>query len=156
MNVIFDLDGTLADITHRLHFIQGEKKDWHKFYYACTRDTPIMPIVQIFHALRASEEGHSIEIWTGRSAEVRDKTLNWLHNFGLYTGYEINPPKPHVLTRMRPVDNYKKDHELKRSWLHHSIREGWKPDLVFEDRNRVVDMWREEGIQCIQVADNPN
>jgi len=30
--VIFDLDGTLCDITHRLHFIEGDNKDWDGFY----------------------------------------------------------------------------------------------------------------------------
>ncbi len=38
---VFDIDGTLADITHRLHFIQGEKKDWDAFFAACIDDAPI-------------------------------------------------------------------------------------------------------------------
>jgi hypothetical protein len=44
--VAIDFDGTLADITHRLHFIQGEHKDWPAFYRACVDDTPIMPMIQ--------------------------------------------------------------------------------------------------------------
>jgi FMN phosphatase YigB (HAD superfamily) len=32
MIYIFDIDGTLADISHRLHFIQQEPKDWRGFY----------------------------------------------------------------------------------------------------------------------------
>ena len=34
MLYIFDIDGTLADNTHRLHFIQGEVKDWEGFHNA--------------------------------------------------------------------------------------------------------------------------
>lgn len=35
MIYIFDLDGTVADLTHRLHFITGETKDWDGFHGAC-------------------------------------------------------------------------------------------------------------------------
>lgn len=37
---IFDLDGTLALIEHRLHFIQGPKKDWRGFFGAVGDDSP--------------------------------------------------------------------------------------------------------------------
>lgn len=30
--VIVDIDGTVADLSHRIHFIEGEKKDWDSFY----------------------------------------------------------------------------------------------------------------------------
>ena len=31
-------------------------------------------------------------------------------------------------------------------------KDGYEPFLVFDDRQRVVDMWRRNGIQCCQVA----
>ena len=30
--------------------------------------------------------------------------------------------------------------------------EGWNPELVFDDRTSVVDMWREKGLRAVQVA----
>ena len=30
--IVFDIDGVLADCSHRLHYIQGENKDYDKFY----------------------------------------------------------------------------------------------------------------------------
>ncbi len=33
--VIFDIDGTLADCSHRLHHIQKDPADWDGFYEAC-------------------------------------------------------------------------------------------------------------------------
>lgn len=45
--VIFDLDGTLCDITHRLHFIEGDNKDWDGFYKACPADIPKPAIIEL-------------------------------------------------------------------------------------------------------------
>jgi len=45
MNIIFDIDGTLADCTHRLHFIQGETKDWEAFFAAAKYDRAINEMI---------------------------------------------------------------------------------------------------------------
>jgi hypothetical protein len=31
--------------------------------------------------------------------------------------------------------------------------DGYNPTLVFDDRSRVVEMWRKNGIKCFQVAE---
>ena len=31
---VFDLDGTLADVRHRLHHIEGRRRDWDAFFSA--------------------------------------------------------------------------------------------------------------------------
>ena len=54
---------------------------------------------------------------------------------------------------MRSQGNYTDDDELKRHWLNIAREADQAPDLVFEDRDRVVRMWREEGITCFQVAE---
>jgi FMN phosphatase YigB (HAD superfamily) len=41
MDIIFDIDGTLMDISHRKHFVDGDKKDWQAFKNATIKDTPI-------------------------------------------------------------------------------------------------------------------
>jgi phosphoglycolate phosphatase-like HAD superfamily hydrolase len=46
--VIFDLDGTLMNIEHRMHFIKETPKDYHAFYKACSGDTPIPQVVTMF------------------------------------------------------------------------------------------------------------
>ena len=45
-----------------------------------------------------------------------------------------------------------KDTELKRSWLGVHVN---KEDIVtiYDDRQQVVDMWREEGLTAFQVAE---
>lgn len=139
MFVVFDLDGTLANTDHRAHFLQrqGSKKDWRSFYAACDLDEPHSHIIEVFQALVAA--GHKVEIWSGRSDEVRDKTEAWLHNHGLCG----------VPLRMRKEGDFTADDVLKRSWLEEGAR---FPDLIFDDRAKVVAMWREMGIPCCQVA----
>ena len=139
MFVVFDLDGTLALNEHRQHFVDrpvGEK-DWKSFFAACHLDEPNMPAIQTLNAL--FDAGHEVEIWTGRSGEVLDLTLLWLHNRGLRQ----------FLTKWRRQDDHTPDHVLKKQWLDGCER---KPDLVFDDRASVVAMWRANGIPCFQVA----
>ena len=54
--VIFDLDGTLADIDHRLHFIQNGNKQWDEFYAACPNDGPKPAIIEL--ARMCDDAGH--------------------------------------------------------------------------------------------------
>ena len=138
MFVVFDLDGTLANTDHRKHLVSrenGNKPNWRAFYAACDLDPPHWHTINTLWAL--FQDGHRIEIWTGRSDEVRDKTEAWLakHKLGA------------VPVRMRAEGDYTPDDVLKRSWL----ADG-RPDLIFDDRTKVVDMWRAEGIPCFQVA----
>lgn len=137
MFVVFDLDGTLACCAHRIHMIEAEKPDWDAFYRACVHDSPIMPIVNTMLAFRAA--GARVEIWSGRSDLVRAETEHWFRRFGLSVGF----------MQMRRHGDHQSDVTLKRDWLHACDS---KPNLVFEDRARVVSMWRAEGVQCAQVA----
>ena len=66
---IFDLDGTLALIDHRRHFVEGPDKDWRSFFAACVDDAPNMPVIRTLQALRKS--GAEVWIWSGRSDEDR-------------------------------------------------------------------------------------
>lgn len=145
--IIFDLDGTLADLTHRLHYIKGEHKDYKKFYEAVGADEPIMSIVSLVWLLEDSlyhshDHKLSIFILSGRSDECREDTKRWLEGNSIY----------HNRLWMRPEGDYQKDTELKRSWLHKIQEEGYEVLFTVDDRQSVVDMWREEGITCLQAA----
>jgi hypothetical protein len=136
MFVVFDLDGTLALTDHRAHFLQQQPKDWRGFYAACDQDQPCQPIIQAL--LSFDDDGHDVEIWSGRSDEVKDKTRAWLAVHGLRN----------IPIRMRAEGDHRPDHVLKAKWLD----EGRAPDLVFEDRASMVAMYRARGIVCCQVA----
>ena len=49
---IFDLDGTLADVGHRLHYISGNPKSWRSFFAACADDAPCKPVISTLQRLR--------------------------------------------------------------------------------------------------------
>lgn len=142
MKIVFDLDGTLANIEHRLHFINGPKKDWPAFFRACVHDVPIPPLVQLCQQLILA--GNRVEIWSGRSDMVYAETVAWLsrHLNRHAIGY--------AALRMRKDGDYRADQIVKAEWLEAMSHNEW-PDLVFDDRKRVVDMWRAHGIKCCQV-----
>ena len=54
MNYIFDIDGTLMDIDHRRHYVEGDKKDWKSFVDNIKHDTPNDPVVDILLQLSAN------------------------------------------------------------------------------------------------------
>jgi hypothetical protein len=143
--IIFDLDGTIALIDHRRHFVEGEKKDWDAFYQACDGDRFNWPVVRLLKRLYGHHPPiERIEIWSGRCESVRAKTLSWLERDEL----------PYDRLRMRPKGDFTPDDELKRRWLdEHNAERGWdKVSIVFDDRDKVVAMWRSQGICCCQVA----
>lgn len=133
--VIFDLDGTLADIRHRRPLLPN----WDAFFDACDKDEPIWPVIHVYQAMRSAGHFH-VQVWSGRSDAVRDKTEAWLMK---YLG--------HVpVLRMRRAGDHQPDDKLKESWLDETLPESIS--MVFDDRNRIVEMWRRRGIQCFQVA----
>ena len=142
MFVVFDLDDTLADTSHRQHILQqefeSESDKWNAFFDACPEDKPKREIIQILNAL--SQFGHRIEIWTGRSSRVRSETNLWLQKH-IYSDYVL---------RMRPESDHRHDVEVKKGL----IELHGKPDLVFDDRNSVVKWWREQGVTCCQVKES--
>ncbi|MFH0241061.1 hypothetical protein ACGRHY_01145 [Streptomyces sp. HK10] len=80
---VFDLDGTLADVRHRLHFLDG-RRDWEAFFAAAPGDPPLAESVEL--ALTAAGE-HEIAYVTGRPEErCRRDTLRWLARHGLPDG----------------------------------------------------------------------
>lgn len=141
MFIVFDLDGTLADCEHRVHHITGKdatEKNYDAFYDACVDDLPIPETLDIMRTL--IRVGHDVEIWTGRSDRVRKQTLAWL-------GKQLGQYATDLVVVMRRDGDFTPDVELKRKWLN----DHGKPDLVFEDRARMAEMYRAEGIRVYQV-----
>jgi hypothetical protein len=145
---IFDLDGTLAEIEHRKHILQ-DKHDpnrWRRFYSACDKDTPCAAVVNTMHSLCIA--GCEVWIFSGRSDEVRQQTVNWLC---AQTSLSAHYLENRLL--MRREGDYTADDELKLSWLKDMLPEDRERLVaVFDDRDRVVSMWREAGVPCFQVA----
>ncbi len=71
--MIFDLDGTLALIDHRKHFVECDRKDqdWDAFYKACEKDEPNWPIIEFYNYYSAVYGPDNVWIFSGRSSIVR-------------------------------------------------------------------------------------
>lgn len=135
--VIVDIDGTICDASHRLHLIERQPPDWEAWYAACDADEPVIPILRVVDALA---ERYVIDIITGRKEDSRAVTEAWLKR------HEV----PYRDLLMRATDDRRPDAVVKREIYRarYAVGEVW---LVLEDRNRVVSMWREEGLTCLQV-----
>lgn len=140
--IVFDLDGTLADCRHRVHFVRDGGHDWDSFFAECVNDPPILTTIAALNA--HWDAGHRVEIWSARSDVVRAETVAWL------IAQKIDPS---LLVHMRSAGDMTPDVDMKRSWLL-ALHPFERPDIVYDDRQRVVDMWRAQGVACFQVAAN--
>jgi len=149
---IFDIDGTVANLAHRLHYINpptdtshtrynGFEPNWEKFFTDVAWDDPILPTIQ---TLEIIQENAEIRFFTGRDETTREDTLWWIDTF-----IDLIEP-PHII--MREHDDTRSDVIVKRE-MYEAMLDYDKKRLVaiFEDRRKVVDMWRELGIMCYQV-----
>jgi hypothetical protein len=109
------------------------------------RDEPHRAVVLAFHAHRAA--GHEVRILSGRSDEVREATELWLTRYREVVATWL---RRHL--KMRREGNFTSNQVLKKSWLDEVRAGGGEVDIVYDDRQKVVGMWRANGVACFQVA----
>ncbi len=78
-----DIDGVIADPTHRLHYVERRPKDWDAFFAAAAEDPPLPEGLAVAQRLAAD---HDIVYLTGRPERCRADTVAWLDRHGLPTG----------------------------------------------------------------------
>lgn len=78
---VFDIDGVLADVSHRLHFLDVHR--WEKFFAAAHADPLLDEGAQ---RLREAQSDHDVVYLTGRPERNRRLTERWLAGHGLPTG----------------------------------------------------------------------
>lgn len=140
---IFDLDGTLADGTHRLHKLPTKDlhltESWVEFNRLSALDSPIENTITVMNGLYKS--GAFIIILTGRSDDVVEDTTDWLQEAGA---------EYHVMVMRQSSDN-RKDTIIKEEFLRyiglHRITAAW------DDSPKVIEHFRSLGITTYQVCD---
>lgn len=126
---VFDIDGVLADVAHRLHFVESRPRRWAEFFAAADRDGLLPRGAELLGELAMD---HDIRYLTGRPERLRTVTAEWLARHGLPDAWlEMRPD-----TDRRPSRLYKRDRL--RSWLH-----GAEIALVVDDDPEVVAMVRQ-------------
>jgi len=174
--IVIDLDGTLADCSHRRHFVDKSylegcdhwhqipnhpvdlcneckdrfkkwKPNWKAFYEACDKDEPIWTTINLINLFLINDM--DINIWSGRCESVKDKTILWLKNY-----LDVDDWFYRDCIKMRPMGDYTPDDQLKERWLDEHIARGGKPiDMVFDDRESCCNMWNNRGIMCFLIKD---
>lgn len=142
MIFLVDIDGTLADASHRVHHITTqEPKDWLAFYAGMTEDKPIFQVITLVRALAKAD--HNVHLVTGRPDTTRAMTTGWLQKYRI----------PYGLLLMRKEGDHRQDSVVKSELIDLAFP-GVSPSemVALEDRNQVVEMYRARGIKTLQVA----
>lgn len=128
--IIFDIDGTLAHMQNRSPYA------WDKV----DTDTPDIHVKEILDFYRKS---YIIIILTGRDGSCYEMTKQWLEDNEIFYDYLYS----------REAGDSRKDSIVKRELWEKYIKDNYFVHAVFDDRNQVVDMWRDMGFKVFQVAD---
>ncbi len=124
--IIVDLDGTLALMVARGPY-----------------DTALCETDQVSEVVRSIMTHHEhVLLMSGRDEEFRPHTERWL------AANNISYTELH----MRALKDVRKDSIVKREMFDANVRGKWNVSFVLDDRNQVVDMWRDLGLVCLQVA----
>lgn len=134
--IIFDIDGTLADLSHRLHYL--ESGDWKGFFAEADKDKPIDPVIYMNNIMDSLMD---VIVVSGRCSSIRKITEEWLEKHGVRYGRLY----------MRTEGDHRPDHIVKEEILR-EIQRDYVVKYVFDDRQSVVDMWRRNGITTFQCA----
>ena len=132
--IIADVDGTLALMNGRSPY------DWDKV----DTDLPNKPVINMLRSCLLSEYSDcELFILSGRDSVCREKTEIWL---------DRHLRLEHTLL-MRPMKDTRDDAIVKSEMFDMYIDNQYDVQFVVDDRQKVVDTWREKGLTVFQVAD---
>ena len=162
--IIFDLDGTLADINERKQKAQWESNDkamdWEVFFDPenIKLDKPKHEVIKCLQMFR--DQGYKIVIFSGRNDRSYHATKEWLSNHNIF--YDLLVLRPDKFRdESWPVAEgnpatykmrFMPDEILKKEMLDTFVNID-DVFIIFEDRKKVVDMWRELGLTCFEVEE---
>lgn len=147
-------DGSHHAIDPQYHKITQEiwKPDWQSFDESCDKDRPILPMIDMLQDLHRCER--EVQIWSGRSELVREKTIKWLTD---HAGIDFCSDFCVMEDlKMRPIGDNTPDYQLKERWLDDHIASMGNQiahdiEFVFDSDPRSIDMWRRRDIFVFDV-----
>jgi predicted kinase len=136
--IICDIDGTLAHMDGRGPF------EWERVGED-TLDETVANILRHYNArdLMDDESEYAIIMLSGRDGVCRPETMQWLSDNNIYYDHLY----------MREAGDMRKDSIIKRELFDKHIHDTFNVQFVLDDRNQVVQMWRDMGLKVLQVAD---
>jgi hypothetical protein len=121
---VIDIDGVVADVSHRLHHLDRRPKDWDGFF-ADAREDP--PLEEGLAVVRRLEDDHEIVYLTGRPERCRADTEAWLARHGI-GGHRLV---------MRPPGTFRPAAQVKRELLV-DLSAGREVGVVVDDDPLVI------------------
>jgi FMN phosphatase YigB (HAD superfamily) len=150
--VVIDIDGTVADASHRIHLITGDaKKNWKEFFKQAEFDAPHVDMIDIIENLLQGDPSLDVVFCTGRSDEIRDITISWLNDKFWSLDFDEDDDED-ILLLMRKEGDYRPDTEVKVELLSEAGITPANTLCIFEDRDGVVQVLRTNGFRVLQVA----
>ena len=128
---VVDLDGVVADVRHRLHHLQGRRKDWAAFFAAASED-PVHP--EGLAVVETLSRDHEVVFVTGRPSNLHDNTVRWLDEHGLGGRRVV----------MRP-DGDRRPAAVAKLDLLTALANGRRIGIVVDDDAAVLDAMRRAG-----------
>ena len=136
--VVFDIDGTLADLTHRRHHVEAKPKNWSAFFEGMADDKPHGHMIWLARCVFGRCQ---IILCSGRNEAHREVTLAWLKKHKV----------PFDDLFMRNDGDHRQDSIVKVELLEEIRGKYGEPYIWFDDRQQVVDAIRKEGVKVCQV-----
>lgn len=131
--ILCDLDGSIADITHRSPYDASK----------CLDDTPkqyIVNLVKMYY-----DTGHKIIFCSGREDKFKDLTIQWLN--------KTLPASMDYELFMRPSGNFEKDSIIKENIFRAHIQNKYFVETVLDDRLQVCRLWHNLGLNLLRIGD---
>lgn len=141
--IVFDIDGVLADCSHRLKYIQGEDKDYDSFYSydEILKDKPILNLDKILLNIQCAESSDiDIRFITARNIKSITATAEWLEKY-----FSIMVEEGDIL--MRPEKDWRPAYQVKEDLIEKHI--GFENILfAFDDDDKANEMYKKHGVMC--------
>lgn len=140
--IIVDIDGTLAHM-------DGKRSPYDYTKVSEDRcDETIKRIVDTYHKMR-----YNVIIVSGRKDECREETLSWLRKNNIPISGVFKDGEMVLGLLMRKTEDNRADYIVKREIYEEHIKGRYNVEFVLDDRDQVVNMWREQGLKCLQVQE---
>jgi len=146
--VIFDVDGTLVDVSSIRHFVDrtdpnfSGKRQFDRFHKESINCPAHDHVVEAFR--KAKAEGLVCIVATGRSERFRQLTKWWLTNHGVFPEHQLH----------RADNDFRVDIEVKRDMLN-GLREHYEIIETWDDNPHVIKLWESEGLKVNVVPGWP-